>query len=142
MREEQLVVIACAGHPALLDGLTLERYQACQHVAVQPRSNRGSPLEIVLGSAKVRRQVVLYVPDYLPIPAIVAQSELLGTVPLGLAQFFAASYPLQILPLPLEIQPVQVSLIWHRQQDMAPSLRWLREQMVRLTASRAPASAA
>jgi len=135
LREEQLVVIARQGHPACKKGLTLERYQACQHVAVQPRSNRGSPLEFVLGSAKVRRQVVLYVPDYLPIPAIVAQSDLLGTVPMGLARFFAPSYALRIFPLPLDLPPVQVSLIWHRQQDMSPSLRWLREQIAAVAAT-------
>jgi DNA-binding transcriptional LysR family regulator len=130
LRQEQLVVIGRGEHPICKDGLTLERYQACQHVAVLPRSGRGSPLEIILGSARIRRQVQLYVPDYLPIPAIVGQSDLLGTVPLALAQFFASTYALQILPLPLEIPPVQVSLIWHKQQDMAPGLRWLREQIV------------
>lgn len=130
LREEQLVVIARKAHPDCKKGMTLESYQACQHVAVLPRSSRGSPLEIVMGSARARRRVKLYVPDYLPIPAIVAQSDLLGTVPKGLAQFFASTYALQVFPLPLEVPAVQVSLIWHRHQDMTPGLRWLREQIV------------
>lgn len=136
LREEQLVAICRANHPVCQDGLTLEHFQTCQHVAVLPRSGRGSPLEIVLGSARVRRQVKLYVPDYLPIPAIVAQSDLLGTVPQALAQFFAATYALQIFPLPLEMPPVQASLIWHRQQDMTPGLRWLREQIAKFVQER------
>ncbi|MCY1278155.1 HTH-type transcriptional regulator LeuO [compost metagenome] len=127
--EEQLVVIGHASHPALVDGLTLDGYQRARHVSVLPRAGRGSPLEIVLGSAKVRRQAPLHVPHYLTIPPIVAQSDLLGTVPRRLAEHFAPIYALQVAPLPFDMPPVQVSLIWHRQQELDPGLRWLREQL-------------
>lgn len=130
--EEQLVVIGRAGHPAFVGGLTLAGYQQSQHVLILPRAGRGSPLEIILGSAKVRRQAQVHVPHYLTIPPIVAQSDLLGTVPRRLAEHFAPIYALQISPLPVTIPPVQVSLIWHRQQELAPGLRWLREQIAQL----------
>jgi DNA-binding transcriptional LysR family regulator len=74
--------------------------------------------------------VQLYVSHYLAIPAIVAQSDLLGTVPRQLAEHFARHYALQIFPLPLQMPAVQVSLIWHQQQDRAVGLRWLKEQIV------------
>lgn len=99
-------------------------------MSIQPRDRRGSPLEIVLGSARVRRVVHLQVPHYLTIPALVAKSDLLGTIPRRLAERFADVYALQIAPLPIDIAPIQVSLIWHRQQDAQPGLRWLREQVV------------
>ncbi|WP_397452793.1 LysR substrate-binding domain-containing protein [Pseudomonas sp. NA-150] len=127
--EEDLVVIARSGHPACNDGLTLSLYEDCHHVSVLPRASRGSPLEIVLGSAKVRRKVQLYVPQYLAIPAIVAQSDMLGTVPRGLAEHFTRQYSLQVFPLPLEMPAVRVSLIWHKQQDLAVGLRWLKDQI-------------
>src|ERR1700740_2738442 len=124
--EEKLVVIARAGHPALVKGLSEAGYQNSRHVAVHPRGGRNSPLEIVLGSAKVRRQVQLFVPNYLPIPALVAASDLLGTVPRRLAERAAQTLDLVIAPLPLAAPPIQVSMIWHRQQDAAPGLAWLR----------------
>ncbi|NTZ85299.1 LysR family transcriptional regulator [Burkholderia metallica] len=129
LQEEQLVVIGRAGHPALVQGLTLAAYQDSQHVSVLSRGGRGSPLEIVLGSAKVRRQVQLYVPHYLTIPALVAKSDLLGTVPLRLAEMFVDVYSLQIAPLPLALPPIQVSMIWHKRQNAMAGLRWLREQI-------------
>jgi len=131
--EEELTVIARVDHPACNDRLTLSLYQQCHHVSVLPRAGRGSPLEIVLGSAKVQRKVQLYLPQYLAIPTIVAQSDLLGTVPRRLAEHFAQQYSLQVFPLPLEIPPIQVSLIWHRQQDVAVGLKWLREQITAFT---------
>jgi DNA-binding transcriptional LysR family regulator len=128
--EEKLVVIARAGHPAFAAGLTALVYQDSRHVAVHPRSGRNSPLELVLGSAKVRRQVQLFVPNYLPIPSLVAASDLLGTVPQRLAERAARSLALEIAPLPLALPAIQVSMIWHRQQDASPGLAWLRQCIV------------
>ncbi|MCY1185628.1 hypothetical protein D9M73_264250 [compost metagenome] len=99
---------------------------------ILPRAGRGSPLEIVLGSAKIKRQAGLHVPHYLTIPPIVSRSDLLGTVPRRLAKHFAAIYALEVAPLPVATPPVQVSLIWHRQQELAPGLRWLRGQLAQL----------
>ncbi|MDH4558618.1 LysR family transcriptional regulator [Pseudomonas sp. BN417] len=130
--EEELAVIGRSGHPAFAGGLTREGYQRSQHVLVLPRAGRGSPLEIVLGSAKIKRQAGLHVPHYLTIPPIVARSDLLGTVPRRLAKYFAAIYALEVAPLPVATPPVQVSLIWHRQQELAPGLRWLRERLAQL----------
>lgn len=128
--EECLAVIGRLGHPAFKDGLDKKSYLAAQHVSILPRAGRGSPLEIVLGSAKARRNVQLQVPHYLTIPAIVASTELLGTVPLNLARYFAHKYDLQIADFPFEMSAVQISLVWHRKQEHVSGMRWLREQIL------------
>lgn len=124
--EQSLRVIGRVGHPAFRGGLTLARYEAARHVSVQPRAGRGSPLEIVLGSARVRRQVGVWVPHYLGIPAIVAQTDLLGVVPTPLAEAAARVHRLAVAPMPLPMPDVQVSLIWHAQQDRSAALGWLK----------------
>ncbi|WP_324731499.1 LysR family transcriptional regulator BsrA [Pseudomonas paeninsulae] len=129
LQEEQLVVIGRVGHPAFAGGLSRDDYQSARHVSVLPRAGRGSPLEIVLGSARVRRQTALHLPNYLPIPAIIGRTDLLGTVPKRLAEAFAPVYALQMAPLPFDMPPVQISLIWHRQQELDPAQRWLRQQL-------------
>ncbi|QNM97674.1 LysR family transcriptional regulator BsrA [Chitinimonas koreensis] len=127
--EEQLVVIARRGHPAMADGrLGMAGYAAAEHVTFPDRAGRGSPLEIVLGSAKLRRRSGLCVPSYMCIPAVVATSDLLGTVPLRLARQFAA-LPIVSAPLPLAMPPLQVSLIWHHGRDADGGLQWLRRQI-------------
>ncbi len=128
--EESLAVIGRAGHPAFKDGLDKKAYLKAQHVSILPRAGRGSPLEIVLGSAKVRRHVQLQVPHYLTIPAIVAGTELLGTIPLNLARYFARSQGFQIAEFPFEMSPIQISLIWHRKQEHVSDLQWLKEQIL------------
>jgi DNA-binding transcriptional LysR family regulator len=128
--EETLVVIGRKGHPAFAGGLDRKAYLDAQHVSILPRAGRGSPLEIVLGSAKVRRHAQLQVPHYLTIPAIVARTELLGTIPQNLARYFARSHDIQIAAFPFEMSPIQISLIWHRKQAHASGLQWLKEQIL------------
>lgn len=124
-----LVVVGRKRHPAFKGGLTLARYLRCQHVSIHPRAGRGSPLEIVMGSAKARRDVRLFVPHYLAIPAIVARTDLLGVIPAQLAAEFADTYELEVAPVPVEMGDVQVSMIWHQQRDLSAANRWLREQV-------------
>lgn len=135
LHEEPLCVIARKDHPALAEGLSLEAYKSAKHVSVLSRDGRGSPLEIVLGSSRVQRQVQLYLPNYLPLPAIVANTDLLATVPAQLPKLWGTQFPLSSAPLPLPLNGVQISLIWHRSQDRSPSMRWLREQLQQATAS-------
>lgn len=130
--EQFVSVIGRAGHPAFQAGLTLAGYEASSHVSVQPRAGRGSPLEIVLGSARMRRNVALWVPHYLGIPAIVANTDLLGVVPTPLASNASVQHGLEVAPLPVAMPGVQVSLIWHEHQDRSPALRWLRAELASL----------
>ncbi|MDO8330959.1 MAG: LysR family transcriptional regulator [Fluviicoccus sp.] len=128
--QEELVVIGRAGHPAFAGGLSWQDYLDCRHVSLLTRAGRGSPLEILLGSARIRRQVQLYVPYFLTIPEIAAHSDLLGTIPRRLAEHYSRMNPLSIAPLPMDMSRIQVSLIRHRQHDLVPGLRWLREQIL------------
>ena len=130
MSEERLVVIGHAGHPAFKGGLDKRAYLAARHVSILPRAGRGSPLEIVLGSARVQRNVQLKLPHYLAIPAIVASTDLLGTVTLGLARHFARSHDFQIADFPFKVPAIQVSLVWHRKQENVAGLQWLKEQVL------------
>ena len=49
-----------------------------------------------------------------------------------LAAALAPLHALQSAPLPFDMPPVQVSLIWHRQQQHDPAHAWLRQQLVDL----------
>jgi DNA-binding transcriptional LysR family regulator len=43
-------------------------------------------------------------------------------------------FDLQVAPLPFDMPAVQISLIWHRQQQHDPAHIWLREQLHSLLA--------
>lgn len=129
------MVIGRQGHPAFRDGLDRAAYSGPRSTSRSCRQvGRGGPL-VVLGSARgTAPGAELLVPHYLTIPAIVASTELLGTVPRRLARRFAGSHGLQLADVPFEMAPVQVNLIWHRQQEATPGLQWrpTAEQIVQI----------
>ena len=128
--EEDLVVVASSTNKKLGDKINVKTYQSLPHVSVHRRSEQGSPLEIVLGIKHIKRNVQLYVPHLVAMPALVANSDMLCTIPLRLAEHFSQLYPLKILELPFKLDPVPVYLIWHRDQRDSVPHSWIRNQIM------------
>lgn len=133
--DEELIVIGRTGHPAFEGGLTLAKFEQCMHVSIQPRPGRSAPLEIALGTNGLQRQVQAFVPNYMAIPATVAQTDLLGTVPRRFFDLFARFYPVQSAPFPIPVPPVQISMIWHRLRENSPGLQWLRQEIAAIASA-------
>jgi len=45
----------------------------------------------------------------------------------------AAQYPLQILPLPLDVPDVRIAMYWHERTHNEPSHQWFRQLISDLT---------
>ena len=127
--EEDLVVVANKDHPALKNGLTLAHYNSLPHVVVHPRSHKGSPTEIILGRKQIRRNVSITVTNFISLPAIAAESDMLCTLPKGLAKHFEKSLPIQIFEPPFHCPPVPVYLIYSRDKTQDKAHQWLRQQV-------------
>lgn len=131
--EEELVVVASAQHPELSDELSLEQYLALPHVTLKTRDRIGTPLEIVLGRRRLNRNTVVEVPHLLTMPAIVATTDMLCTIPRRLAEAQAAVLPLCIYSLPLECPAIPVYMIWHASFEKDGGHCWLRESLQKMS---------
>lgn len=124
---EELVAIADKNNTRLCDGLDIQQYRELPHVAVRPRDHRGSHIEILLGRKKIKRQVVLSVSNLISIPAIIADSDMIATVPVRLANYFSSIFPIVSYQLPFEIDPVPISMFYHKEKTNDPAHKWLRK---------------
>jgi DNA-binding transcriptional LysR family regulator len=72
---------------------------------------------------------MLSVSNLLSLPALVAQSDMIATIPKRLALHFLPMLPIAMHPLPFEADSVPVSMFYHKvkQDDQAHS--WLRQQL-------------
>ncbi len=70
------------------------------------------------------------VSELLEIPTVVASTDLLGIFLSSMGPLMEERLGLQVLPVPLELPPLPIYMIWHetRRHDTAHS--WLREVVV------------
>lgn len=74
----------------------------------------------------VLRHVPLRLPYFLAAPWIVAESDLVMTVPRRIADRLARVADLVVLSLPASAETFSYRLVWHERGHKDPALRWLR----------------
>jgi DNA-binding transcriptional LysR family regulator len=122
---DPFVVVARQGHPITQAPLTVEAYAAQNHVLVSPRGDTSGALDRLLVDYGQRRRVALLVATYLAVPAALAGSDLIATVPSRVASLIAHHADIAALPLPVD-QSATVSMAWHRRSTSDPAQAWLR----------------
>lgn len=121
-----------SGHPVLRRGLDLERFAAMGHVLIAPRGSRGGVVDDALARRKKVRRVAAMVPSFLAAPAIIAESDLVLTMPARLAARLAPAFDLKILEPPLVLPRFTVSAYWHERVQHDPAHAWLRARVVEI----------
>ncbi len=81
----------------------------------------------------VKRKVAVYTSHFLGVPFLVAQADLIATVPYAVARDFAAMSPqLAVAQPPFELPAFDLKLHWHRRFDTEPRNRWFRDVLSEL----------
>lgn len=125
------VCIAATDHPQIQGVLTLEQYAAAAHAAMSfgradlPYISERA-LDDRLADLGVTRNKMLETYSVLAVAAMVARTDLIATVPRELALRAAQSQPLQVLPLPFEHRPTQLSMLWHSRSQGDVAHEWMR----------------
>jgi DNA-binding transcriptional LysR family regulator len=122
-----------ARHPIAARKLSIRQYLALEHVVVRAESRTEEVMERYLARKRIRRRVVLTTPHFASAPIIVAQSDLIVTVPLPLARYFVSvAADLRIVGLPFEPPRIALRQFWHRRFHNDARNRWLRALVCRL----------
>jgi DNA-binding transcriptional LysR family regulator len=125
---DPFVVVARKGHPITQSPLSVEAYAAENHVLVSPRGDTSGALDRILADFGLRRRVALLVATYLAVPAALAASDLIATVPSRAATLIAAHAELATLPLPVDFSAT-ISMAWHRRAASEPAQAWFRAML-------------
>lgn len=120
------------GHPVLSEKFDRDTYRALGHAVVASPARSNDLLERLLERHKIKRRIVVRTPHYLTLPSIISESDLLATVPLAIAEYFARLGVVEVLALPVTPTVFDVQQYWHRRANQDTGHKWIREQMVRL----------
>lgn len=122
-------------HPAVADGLSLERYVTLRHITVTISGVGESAVDVALSALGRTRHVALRVPHFLAGAMLVADSDMILTLPSRLARLLAKKLSLAPLDLPLQVVPISPAMIWHERFHGDPAHAWVRRQIVEVVAS-------
>lgn len=127
LMDEQYVGIARIGHP-LLDHLhTVQGYLRASHCSVTPRGPALGRIEAALAALSPHRKVALQVPDFLSVPMLVGQSDLVAAVPSTLVSAHPQRDRLHVFALPITQPRFTVMQHWHARVQEDPANQWLRQ---------------
>src|SRR6202023_424409 len=123
------VVIMRKGHPLAAGPVSIEAYAGQSHILVSPRGDTAGAIDRILVDFGLRRRIALLVATYLALPAALAASDLVATVPQRTARQIAATAEIEIMPLPIDFG-MTVSMAWHRRAASEPAQAWFRTQLI------------
>ena len=124
--------IARRGHPLERGRMTAQAFSQVGHVVVESPSRSAALFASWLKQRRITRNVVLRIPHHMSLAAIVETSDLIATVPLAVADWYARHGAVQITPLPFKPPVFGVHQHWHRRYQHDPRNSWLRQQISQL----------
>jgi DNA-binding transcriptional LysR family regulator len=126
-------------HPMTARRLTLRQYLQMDHAVVRAETRTEEVIERFLTRMKIHRNVVLTTPHFASVPIVVAQSDLIVTIPEPLARYFCSvSAQLRMVELPFRPPRIKLKQFWHRKFQQDERNRWLRTLVSQLFQSLDP----
>ncbi|KTT63521.1 LysR family transcriptional regulator [Pseudomonas oryzihabitans] len=125
------VCLVSAEHPRLQNGFTAAAYAQEGHVLVSAGTGQ-KLLEAALVRAEVQRRIVLELPGFLGVGAVVGNSDLIVTLPRHIGTTLATTYGLKLHKCPVPIEAFAVKQHWHARYHQDAGNRWLRGVFVEL----------
>lgn len=119
------VCLANPRHPRIVEGLTLRQYGEEGHVAIASGTGHRL-LEAALLRERIERRIVLELPGFLGLGAIVSATDLIATLPRHTGETLAAANALRVHPCPVPVPSFTVKQHWHARYHHDGGNRWLR----------------
>ena len=125
------VCIANPKHSRIKNSLSLSAYQAEAHVSIVSGTGYAL-LEGALTRHKINRRVLLELPGFLGLAAIVLTTDLIATLPRHIGETLAKANDLRVLACPMPIPSFTVKQHWHECYHHDFANQWLRNTCANL----------
>jgi DNA-binding transcriptional LysR family regulator len=114
----------------------LNEFAAAKHVGIFYRPDTRGLVDSILANHGIRRRLLAGLPDFLSVPHIVAQSDLIAVVPAGLAAYYGETLALDVRKVPFEFPRMTMRLLWHAHADADVAHMWLRSEILECVRTR------
>jgi DNA-binding transcriptional LysR family regulator len=130
--EEHFVCVASSDRFQARKAITLDEYVAASHLLVSPKEDMVGMVDEILREQNRHRHIAMSVPNFLIVPFILVNTNLIATLPAQLVKTFVEVWQLYASPLPFKMTGFSVDTLWHSKNDRDPGHLWLRNLMAQL----------
>lgn len=126
--KERYVLVGKTDHPRLKKPVSIQQFCKLDHVIVSPTGGGFKGVtDDTLEKTGLKRRVVLSVPHFLSMKAVLMKTDLVAMMP---ARLIEPSDNLQIAESPVEVPDFEMGMLWHERSHRDPAHQWLREQII------------
>ena len=118
-------------HPLASKKLTLERYVQAKHLLVTLTGESTGLIDPILQERNLKRRIALTVNQFAGVPQLVACSDLIAVLPTRIVEM-SGSQQLHLAPLPIEVTPSILKMMWHERNHFDPAQEWLRSRFIKI----------
>jgi LysR family transcriptional regulator, transcriptional activator for leuABCD operon len=125
--DERGILLARPGHPLVDVSVTLEDLRNVEFVTIHHRREAAHAPLAIRELLKLGLNEAVHVSELLEIPALVACTDLVGIFLASMGPLLEQRLALQVLPIPVELPPLPIYMIWHEMRRHDAAHRWLRQ---------------
>lgn len=124
---DQFVCVLRADHPQAGSALTSKQFAALRHAVITTAgTGHEAAVEAAFAEQRLRRRVALTIPHFMAVPIIVAQTDVIVTVPRRLALAFAGYPNVRLIEPPIAFPQFEIKQHWHKRYHHDQANKWLR----------------
>ncbi|SAH99688.1 LysR family transcriptional regulator [Bordetella ansorpii] len=125
--EEEVCCVVRQDHPVLARSWNLDAFLAYEHVDTSGHAGYFSTqIDAALRETGQLRRTGAVLSSYLAVPFVLAQSDMLAILPSSVGQALASVSKTTVLPIPLKLPKMRISMFWHERNRSDGAHAWLR----------------
>jgi DNA-binding transcriptional LysR family regulator len=132
---EKWVCVVSRQHPRIKDKLSVEQYLEAVHASFRPAIAAHSRLDEALErhlKKAVKRRIRLVVPYLSGLASIVAATDLVLTLPLGMAATMTKVANVRIFDFPIDLPAFDLTIQWPERVHRDAGHQWLRDTLTKI----------
>jgi len=140
LMKHPFICLAREDHPATRSGFSIEDYEQAEHIALIGEGHSQRRFEDQISKGGIARRIKLRSRNYMSIPFIVRDTDLIATVPKIMAVACTGLPGLRAFMPPFPIDPIPITQYWTERQKNDPGQIWLRRTVASLFLDKDPTS--
>jgi DNA-binding transcriptional LysR family regulator len=109
--------------------LTLNRYVAMKHCLITISGVGLGVVDQILSKQELKREIAIRIPHFLAASYIVANSNLIVTLPRRLGMLLSDNKKISIVEVPFKMPDFSIYLYWHSKNQNNPIHQWVRKKI-------------